>query len=275
MNTTLNVKNLSITIQNNNLLHDINMKISKHDFIFITGNNGSGKSTFMNVLSKYQPQEVALYKVSGTIEYNGNDNHPNYNILTKKESQWYNREIYYLRQNPELHGTIYQNFQLVLNPIGIKVLKSDIIKEFRQYNVFTERINESRSRKWFQKDFLDQPINSLSGGQRKIVEILAMIMRARNSSIKILLIDEPFNHLDVKNIKKVVELILELRRINPELAIIVSTHCMAFPNPCAKIENARQIETTSFKHYIVVDGTIRPALTTERYRQGSCFLDAL
>ena len=251
------------------------MEIDSHDFLFMTGNNGCGKSTFMNIIAKYQPLESASYKVSGRIDYNGNKNYPNYDLLCKKDSQWYNREIYYLKQNAELHGTIFQNFQIVLDPINKKITKSDVLKEFENYAVFRDRFENNQQRKWFQKDFLDLPINSLSGGQRKIVEILAMIMRARISSIKLLLIDEPFNHLDVKNIKKVVELILDVRKTNPDLAIIVATHCMAFPSPCAGIGEQNQIEKEHFKHYVVTDGTIRPATENEPYKQGSCFLDAL
>ena len=271
----LKTEKLAISIQNHILLKDVSIEINPHDFLFVTGNNGSGKSTFMNIIAKYQPPESAIYSVSGKLEYNGNKDYPSYNLLSKRESQWYNREICYLKQNAELHGTIFQNFQIVLEPIKKIVTKSEVLKEFQKYGVFKERLENNQKRKWFQKDFLDQPINSLSGGQRKIIEILAMIMRARISSIKLLLIDEPFNHLDVKNIKKVVELILEIRKINPDLAIVVSTHCMAFPSPCAGIGDKNQIEKEHFKHYVVTDETIRPASEDEPYKQGSCFLDAL
>ena len=198
----LKTNGLTIGVGNKVLLKEISVEVYEHDFLFVTGNNGSGKSTFMNVIAKYQPPESESYKFSGEIEYNGNKSFLNYNLLCKRDSQWYNREICYLKQNSELHGTVYQHFQLVLNPVGFMVSKTDVVKEFEQYDVFKDRICDNVPKKWYQKDFLDMPINSLSGGQRKIVEVLAMIMRAKISTIKLLLIDEPFNHLDVKNIKK-------------------------------------------------------------------------
>ncbi len=274
--TLLSLKNVSIAIDDNMLLKNITLEVNSHDFLFMTGNNGCGKSSFMNIIAKYQPLESACYKISGKIEYSGNKDYSHYDLLSRKDSQWYNREIYYLKQNAELHGTIFQNFQIVLDPLNKKITKSDVIKEFEKYDVFKDRLKTCSRKKLFKKDFLDQPINCLSGGQKKIVEILAMIMRARISSIKLLLIDEPFNHLDVKNIKKVVELILNARRINPDLAIIVTTHCMAFPSPCIGRTNSdNQIEKEYFKHYVVTDGTIRIAADNEPYKQGSCFLDAL
>jgi ABC-type multidrug transport system ATPase subunit len=100
-------------------------------------------------------------------------------------------------------------------------------------------------------------ISSFSEGQKRIIEIFAGIMRSECDSVKLLLIDEPFNHLDVKNIAKVVELIDNMRKKKPDLAIITTTHCQAFS------------DDSKIKSYIVAENTILPAELP--YQQGKCF----
>lgn len=287
MNELLSAKNISFFIGKRRILSNVSFTIHPHDFVFLTGNNGSGKTTFLNAIARYHPNAAASF-VDGKILYNGNKNHINYDITTNKDSQWYLREIYYLKQESKIQLSILSMFRHTMEPLSIeknanptlnkksneieKITREYIQSFFEEHEFLTERFEEDRSRKPFQKKFLDQPMDCLSGGQKKIVEILVALMRAKSQNIKLLLIDEPFNHLDIKNIKKTVELILEARKSNPDLAIIVTTHCMAFPTPCSGI-NGNYIEPDFFKHYIVTEGTIRLANKKEIYKQGKCFID--
>ena len=44
------IENASITISGNTILEEINIEITKHSHIGITGKNGSGKTTLLNAL---------------------------------------------------------------------------------------------------------------------------------------------------------------------------------------------------------------------------------
>ena len=274
----LNVNNVSVVIDKKEILHNVNMNVKEHDFIFLTGNTGSGKSTFMNLIARYQPLEIPKYSLRGDILYNGNNSHLNFSIFNAHDAQWYLREICYLKQEVKTSGTILQLFQRALNTINVSVNKLDVWELFESCNVFSSYKNEVSRKSFsrlFEKDFLDRKFESLSGGQKRVIEILIALMRSRHENIKILLIDEPFNHLDVKNIKLAVNLLLKLRQENKKLAIVVSTHCMAFPSPCISSSCTNGIEAEHFQHYIAVDNSIRIANENEEYRQGSCFLDSL
>lgn len=288
MKNILTLENVSITIDKKEILKDVTFTVNSHDFIFLTGNNGSGKSSLLNVIA--QDYRRHPY-VNGEILYNGNINFQDYDVLSKKNTSWYKKEICYLRQDQLFTGSIFNYFYCIMDPIKenekeIKRLPSiindiqeflgldkkiitqqDVLDLFIENDFLLERIKENNGKK-----FLNQSINeNLSGGEKKIVEILAAIMRAKNDSIKLLLIDEPFNHLDVKNIKRAVQLILSLRKLNPDLAIIVTTHCMAFPTPCSGVTDA--IEEEYFKHYVISEGILRNAYGNEKYEQGKCFIN--
>lgn len=70
------------------------------------------------------------------------------------------------------------------------------------------------------REYMDVPIASLSAGNRQKVAVISALMHRP----KILLLDEPFNALDVKSVRILKELIL--RHIDEGGAVLFSTHIM-------------------------------------------------
>ena len=56
--TLLEVKNLYVSINDNEILKDFNLKINQGEIHAIMGTNGSGKSTFSKVLAGHPMYEV-------------------------------------------------------------------------------------------------------------------------------------------------------------------------------------------------------------------------
>merc|ERR1711965_477610 len=67
-------------------------------------------------------------------------------------------------------------------------------------------------------DLRDRPLSALSGGQRK----RAFLARAIAQRASVLLLDEPFNGVDVRTEKLMAELFLQLRK--QSCSILISTH---------------------------------------------------
>ena len=65
----LEIKNLKASINTNEILKSLNLKIYKGEIHAIMGPNGSGKSTFSKILAGHPAYEV----LSGEILFNGNN----------------------------------------------------------------------------------------------------------------------------------------------------------------------------------------------------------
>ena len=67
MEPLLNIQNLSVSVDDNEILHDLNLKVGRGETHVLMGPNGAGKSTLGNALMG-NPQ----YKItSGTVIFNG------------------------------------------------------------------------------------------------------------------------------------------------------------------------------------------------------------
>jgi ABC-type multidrug transport system ATPase subunit len=217
-NIILDINNLTVSINKSIILSDISFQINKGDFVFLKGANGSGKTTFLNVLSG--KNKDGKYIVNGNIIFNNE-----YNILNSDCSDAYRKQRHFIEQiDYDFGDTVFDRFRTTMNSVLPYALSiQDIFEFFNRYNIIDYFIN------WNVEQILKKKIGSLSEGQKKIISIISGFMRAQY--MKILIVDEPLNHLDSGNIKKTIDLFTEFHSIFPELAIIITTHCQAFPEP--------------------------------------------
>jgi ABC-type multidrug transport system ATPase subunit len=276
------------------LLSDINLTVKEGDIVLLTGNNGSGKSTLLNTIAQSMPQHTEqndafhflpfrqkpeILVPFGEIIFHGSDEIKNLRLLaaTEPELDSFHQQIYHIEQDKKIPETVLQFFYEVMEPIGEEkkvcnnwrkgdcvnckirndTEKTCLVKFLKQREISRD-LAQKKS-----EDLINYNLTSsgLSGGEKKILEILSAIMRSESKAIKLLLLDEPFNHLDVKNIMRMVSLIEDLRKINPELAIIVTTHCHAF-------ENVTQ-------YLYLLNGSIETKNPAKDYKKGHCFDERL
>lgn len=151
-------------------MKNISLEIDKGEVIVITGKNGSGKSTFLNILG-------GLYtSYKGNIYINGKE-------LKKLDLKKWRMNITYIPQKKSLfNSTVYEN---------VSLSKSDADQK-QIYNAL-DYMNLGRIGN---KNVLDGGEN-ISGGQKQRIYLARAILR----DSPLILLDEPTLSLDNKGVK--------------------------------------------------------------------------
>lgn len=179
--------NYKYPLEDKQALKNINIEIKKGEFWAVIGKNGSGKTTFCNMLRRFVPD---FYKgeLTGKI------------TLEDKELKDYSQKelvqkIGFVFQNPftQISGvkdTVFEEIAYGLENLGLK--KEEIIFKVEKILKLLE-IEKLRDRNPY----------DLSGGQKQRVALASII--AMNPDI--LVIDEPTSQLDPKGTEDIFKII--------------------------------------------------------------------
>ncbi|MBL4678090.1 MAG: ATP-binding cassette domain-containing protein [Mucilaginibacter sp.] len=185
-------------------LSDINLEIKAGEYVVIIGSNGSGKSTLLNLIAG------SILPSKGSINIDNND-------VTKLAEYDRSKWIARIFQNPLL-GTaadlsIIDNFRLAAlrtKRKGLTIGKTDQFKNMIRERVAT--LNMGLENK------LEQPIGTLSGGQRQALTLLMSVM----DDCRILLLDEPTAALDPRSADNVLHIADDLIKKFKLTAVLVT-----------------------------------------------------
>ena len=192
----LQIEHLSKSYGDLKAVDDISLKVKKGSLFSFLGMNGAGKSTTINIICSI------LKKDSGKIYVNGYD--------LDKDANKIKEEIGIVFQNSVLDNdlTVYQNLKVRASFYGFSKKEE---KEKINNIVNLLQLN----------DILDKPINKLSGGQKRRVDIA----RSMIHNPKLLILDEPTTGLDPKTRLMVWNLINEIRN-KTGMNVFLTTHYM-------------------------------------------------
>ena len=176
---------------------DIDFTIEPGDFVMIEGESGSGKTTFLNLLTGLTEPTFGNVLIGGK---------PLKNIGDKELSKIRNQKIKYIPQGESLLSalTVREN---ILFPYTIGGLEKPSY----------ERLLEV-SDKLGITDLLDEYPSDLSGGEMR----RATIARAVINKPSLIIADEPTGSLDSANTFKVMEIFRDIA--SEGTAVIVVTH---------------------------------------------------
>ena len=188
-------------------LKNVTLQIEAGSFVVIVGSNGSGKSTLLNLILG------SFFPTSGKIFINENN-------ITQLPGHERSKWISMVFQNPA-NGTapdlsILENFRLAALRSSNKTMKIGID------NNFVELVREKiKKLDMGLEDKLNQPMGSLSGGQRQALTLLMGVM----DKTDVLLMDEPTAALDPKSAQKIMELAKEINA-SLGITIVLITHSL-------------------------------------------------
>lgn len=196
MRPILEVKNLSVSINNQKSLQDISIEIGRGQIYVLFGPNGAGKSSLLLTLMGYPGYNV----ISGQIFFEGVD-------ITKKT----------VDERAKLGIGI--GYQLPQEIRGVKLI--DVLKICAGKKP-TEELGEKEMKlvdKFRLNNLLDRDINlNFSGGERKRAEILQLLLMKP----KLLLLDEPDSGVDLESLKLIGEEIQKYVEENNASALVIT-----------------------------------------------------
>jgi ATP-binding cassette subfamily C protein len=180
------------------ILNKVNLKIYKNQCVGIFGNNGSGKSTFLNLVAGL------LQSTEGKITIDGK-----FNLYENRES-WF-KNISYVQQDIFLlDGSIEYNITLQNELIYNKSRLNEVNKILNLDKYFSTLPNGLSTQ-------VGTNGMSLSGGQKQIISIA----RALYKDSTIFIFDEPTSAMDTTNSLLIKNLIY---KIKDNKTMIVITH---------------------------------------------------
>jgi Fe-S cluster assembly ATP-binding protein len=202
----LEVKNLSVSIQDKPILDGLNLTANAGEVAAIMGPNGSGKSTLAYVIAG-KPDYVVT---SGEILLDGD------NLLELDPTERALKGVFLAFQYPtEIPGVAAMTFlKAALNAQRRARGEGDLTTPD-----FMRRVREVSRALKIDQEMLRRPLNvGFSGGEKKRFEVLQMALLAPRVGV----LDETDSGLDIDALRIVAEGVNALR--DPNRAFIVITH---------------------------------------------------
>jgi len=228
------------TVNENQAINTINLRVKEGDFITVIGSNGAGKSTLFNLIAG------TITPTEGSISLNGR------NITHEPE---YRRAKYIGRifQNPLL-GTAsnmsLEDNMMITYKKGFKWLRRSLNNRMREY-FRTELIQL----KMGLEERMKENLAMFSGGQRQALTLLMMVL----SKPDLILLDEHTAALDPKNAQIVLELTHKFIREYKLTSMMIThnmSHAIEFGNRLLMMDKGEII--------FDVEGEEKRALTVEK-----------
>ncbi|WP_296000280.1 ABC transporter ATP-binding protein [uncultured Veillonella sp.] len=169
----LSVEHLSVSLSNQQILHDISLQAKRGEFIGIIGPNGSGKTTFLKALRGLYPF------TEGAVILNDDS-------IAQRSDKEIARQVAYMQQSVNL------NFGYTAREI-VMTARYPYLKWWQNESANDENVVETVMKNVGIWHLRDRAVNELSGGERQRV----FLAKALAQETELLLLDEPTAALDL------------------------------------------------------------------------------
>jgi Fe-S cluster assembly ATP-binding protein len=213
MPSTLEIKDLHVSIEGKQILRGVNLKVSQGEIHAIMGPNGSGKSTLANTLMGHPKYKVD----SGDILIDGES------IVGATPDVRAKKGLFLAFQYPlEISGvplaqflrSAYRSVKGDAKP-DVKGVGGEMISALAFKKKLEEKLKEVDMDPSFAKRYLNE---GFSGGEKKRAEILQMAILQPKISI----MDETDSGLDIDAVRKVAEVLSSMA--GPDMGVLLITH---------------------------------------------------
>jgi cell division transport system ATP-binding protein len=195
----LEISNANIYQGDSLILSDVNINVSRSEFVYLVGKTGSGKSSLLKTLYGELTLKNGRAVVAG---------------FDLKDLTW--KTVPFLRRNI---GIVFQDFQLLTDRNVHENLKF-VLKAtgWKNDKEIEDKIDEVLGKVGLKTKGFKYPFE-LSGGEQQRVDIA----RALLNSPKLILADEPTGNLDPETTDEIMNLLFQISK-DLGTAIVMATH---------------------------------------------------
>ena len=158
----LEAKGLHKSFGDITILKDFSYTFNRYERLGIVGENGTGKSTFINVITQHIPADKGVIEVGETVVFG-----------------YYRQEGMAIREDMKVIDVAREVAEVVTLGDGKTLSVSQFLNMFL-----------------FAPDVQNAYVNKLSGGEKRRLYLLTILMRSPN----FLILDEPTNDLDIETL---------------------------------------------------------------------------
>ena len=194
MSTALQIKNVSHKFGEFKALNNVSIKIDSGDFTVLLGLNGAGKTTLYSLITRLYNNN------SGSIKIH------NFDVREESSDALKNIGVVFQQPTLDLDLSVEENlhYHSSLHGLSFPDAKERIEEEIKRIDLAEK---------------LKKKVRSLSGGQRRRVEIARSLLHKP----KLLLLDEPTVGLDIGSRQMILKHVKSLCK-KGQLAVLWATH---------------------------------------------------
>ena len=186
-------------------LRDVTLSINKGEFVYVVGATGSGKSTFLSMITR------ELLPSRGTVSVGNVD----LRRMRRTDVPYYRRDVGLVAQDFKLipHLTVYENIAFVMEAMAVppKVVSYRTNEVIEQVGLWRRRFMRPAQ---------------LSGGEQQRVAIA----RALANSPSLFIADEPTGNLDFNTATEVMNILFSINAAG--VTVVMSTHNQYIVDSC-------------------------------------------
>lgn len=203
----LSIQNLKVSIDETLVINGLALTVSPGQVHAIMGPNGSGKSSLALTLMGHPRYTIN----EGSVNFVGKE------VAALSADERAKLGMFLAMQHPyEIDGIPYKDFlRQAYNSLYDGTDKQMRIREFHKH--LLEKVELLK----MDPSFIDRSVNvGFSGGEKKRAEMLQLaVLRP-----KLALLDEIDSGLDIDSLKVVCDSLQQVRKDNPDMAVVLITH---------------------------------------------------